>query len=422
MTIIPVPDFRLVGSEFETEEQLFGFLEELTYDTDGKTFFDKAQTAVNNWWVRAVIGINAIDVFYDNKPTGLGFRNGNQKCVEEFKKLMGIDKPEIINRARQCVKTWLSSSYSVTELVDELGSSKLYEIGKAHDSVRGAVLDNVIEGDLSATAVQKLVTGLNKSEEVLTTKLTNAKAVLAERGLEIEQFTGSRNKKSTIYSNLCSRRDLARASVAKLEKALSMVNDTDTTEADENVSEEKVSTTINPAIAKVLTEKDLTIRAKERELEQLKVELEAIQQKDEWSSEDQLTTLLRKMLPDGVKHLPLSQQVMMAGKHLEVLDQKVKDSEDVTRVTGKNLAHRVELVNLTAAQWQGLSLTYTAAKRVCTDEAMIARAEDGIRKSWCSWIEYLPLDILEELQQMLDNRTNHQNTQAVEPELQTIST
>jgi hypothetical protein len=260
----------------------------------------------------------------------------------------------------------------------------------------------------------------NKLDTATELLETTKKELVAATELLAEVPQGSRVNTNRDYAHLIRYVYNLKARLEIVERLTDAINADEENLVGENIDEESSTTVVDPAIAKVLTEKDLALQAKDKELEQLKVELEVAQQKDEWSSEDQLTTLLRKMLPNGVKHLPLSQQVMMAGKHLEVLDQKVKDSEDVTRVTGKNLAHRVELVNLTAAQWQELSITYTAAKRVCTDESMIARAEDGIRKSWRSWIEYLPLDMVEELQQMLDNRINHQNIQTAKPELQTI--
>ena len=52
---------------------------------------------------------------------------------------------------------------------------------------------------------------------------------------------------------------------------------------------------------------------------------------------------------------------------------------------------------------------FGAARDMCTDPSMIARAEDGVRKSWTAWIEHIPLDMLSDLKGLIDQRMTGQD-------------
>lgn len=152
---------------------------------------------------------------------------------------------------------------------------------------------------------------------------------------------------------------------------------------------------------------ELKLRIAKAEAEVAKAK--SVKPKVDKTAQDQLSAVLQKIVPGGYRTLPVEKQVELATQTVDSLNKRVHEAEDITKVTPQNLEHRLECVNLDAVRWGDLAYCFGAAREVCTDASMIARAEDGVRKSWTAWIEHMPLDMLSDLKVVMDNRLNAQD-------------
>ena len=157
------------------------------------------------------------------------------------------------------------------------------------------------------------------------------------------------------------------------------------------------------------TEEIAQLKAQLAKAEAEAARAKAVKPKVDTTAQDQLSAVLKKIVPGGYRTLPVEKQVELATQTVDSLNKRVEEAEDITKVTPQNLEHRLECVNLDAVRWGDLAYCFGAAREVCTDASMIARAEDGVRKSWTAWIEHLPIDMLSDMKSMIDNRLNEQD-------------
>jgi hypothetical protein len=210
--------------QFNDEDELYSFLDQLSHDVDGVSFLDKAKAAVNAWWARAVIGIANADKFYGYNTETSGSDFGNNiaapERLKQWYKTVGLDDSNKVKRARSAARVWLQlNTPKCQDLIDEVGFTKLHIIGaapKAHRSELVEKAQNVTKREL-----EKLVVEINHSPETLRHKLKVAEEVLAERQKKFDSFpAGSRSKANADYKRAAEDLHSAKQSVDRLKKAV----------------------------------------------------------------------------------------------------------------------------------------------------------------------------------------------------------
>jgi hypothetical protein len=188
--------------KFESDDELYSFLHTLSVDDDGQNFFDKAKSAVNAWWARAIVGIaNADAHFKHSSSQGLNRSHSMTAELRDWCDKFGLNDDRKINKARQASKAWLAlDGGDCSDLVDDLGISKLATIGAAP----AEHISDLAASKLTNAELQAAVKGINNSEEVLRSKLRKAEEELEKRQAVCDAYepgtkSGKEYKAALIY-------------------------------------------------------------------------------------------------------------------------------------------------------------------------------------------------------------------------------
>jgi dGTP triphosphohydrolase len=208
--------------QFNNEDELYSYLDQLSHDVDGVSFLDKAKAAVNAWWVRVIVGIANADRFYGfdtnagasfNKSAAMGER------LWSWCRSVGLDDKSKLNSARTAARTWLSvQNKSCFDLVNDYGINKLVQVGRAPQEHRERLLTEA--GSKSTKQLAKEVSTLNSSKEQLQIKLEKAYEELDKRNAKLDALKAAGTASSEMGGayNAVNR---AKATIEKLEEKIS---------------------------------------------------------------------------------------------------------------------------------------------------------------------------------------------------------
>jgi hypothetical protein len=375
--------------QFNNEDELYGYLDQLSHDVDGVSFLDKAKAAVNAWWVRAIVGIANADRFYGFDTEGGNGLNKTTTPVRlaQWFEEVGLTNSKQTHKARSAAKVWLTLrkedfQQSCYELVEEYGISKLDVIARAPAEERIELLK--LAGHTDQKSLSAIVTKINASEGVISHKLMEAEKERDKRAAYLATFeAGSRNTEK--FRRAAEALNKANTSVESLQKKLASC-------AGAEGSASKGFVEANgrePAEAVVDTSAQDQVKAQYEALvkqnEQLVADMQKLQEsKDNWE------------------------------KMCRAADNKVKRMSGATREWENwDWGRRMDLINVYITRFaesagmfnfcQG-DVDDSARRALVSPEARFKAHEERAIQAISMWVDVLSVEGVQELRNALENR------------------
>ena len=406
--IVKGSDALAVGvQKFDSEDELYDFLESLSTDLDGVSFLDKAKAAVNAWWTRAIVGIANADAHFGyNSSVRLNRTYEMPAALREWCQKIGLDEDTKISKARNAAKTWLAlNGADCASLVDEFGYSRLSVIGRAPvDKVPELI--SLTSSGTTHKELEKAVSRINASEEVLSRNLEEARDELVKREAAIAAYEGVRSSDIPEFKKLSNAVVSAKKAVTTYEAKLSAFDsraDSKRTEQAQSLSTPAISQSGLKASQLTKEEADTFKPA----YEALQLEREEYAKKAERVVETAKQTIQeeqRKAAELEAKLKEVQEALQSRDKRIEKLKDAVSHYQDVKNVDESCLENRIQAVQANANYFAELSVTYVNVRDQVTDHWMKERCKKAIVSAWTNWIQVLPLDVLSEFDERIQVR------------------
>jgi hypothetical protein len=380
---------------FDNEDALYDWMDAQVGDS-----FQRAKSAVNDWWVRTVTALMGADEYYGWDTLDAVSSKGKTTPVRltQWCKQNGLENESKLRRARQVARSYVASSLSLTELIDTVGPTGLAIVGSGHPSLITPKLEAAL-GGASTAELEALNRELVKQPEYIELKIQEAQQNYDKAKAEFDAFEGVRNRiPGNGYEQLLKAKNRAKAALDKARAAKTTV-----VEAAPD-SPDLIITAANQEALEAKKEAEIAAIRKEREEYAKKAE-QAVEAAKQIVQEEQ-----RKAAALETKLKEAEAKLASSDNRIEKLKDAVAKYQDPKTVDASCLENRIQVVQGTAERWGELAVTYVNVLDQITDPWMKVRCEKAIQVAWEQWVYAMPIELLAKLEGIREQRLANAET------------
>lgn len=209
MTLAPTNNSStLVGvPTFETEDALYSWMDSQVGDS-----YQRAKSAVNDWWLRTVTALMAADEYYGWDTLAGNTTGRGQELPERLNtwcNAHGLDTQTKRSKARNIAKAWLASNMEMDELLDAVGPDKLQIVGAGKPQLITAKLEASLAG-ATRDELRALNRELKADPSFVQDELKNAEERLAAAEQALNEYSGLRVRENPEYVTLLNAKAVAK--------------------------------------------------------------------------------------------------------------------------------------------------------------------------------------------------------------------
>jgi hypothetical protein len=455
MTMIPSNVGALTEvPTFDTEDKLYQWMDATVGDS-----YERAKETVAEWWSRTVTALVAADEFYGFNTLGGNGRKRTDTMSERLQTWCshnGLNTPDKISQARAIGRAWLClDKPDLNGILDEIAPSNMVIVGSGDTRFVGVKYEAALNG-ATFGELKELQSNLHNDPEYLEEQLVAAinlrDKALAERdhAKQKGERLGVTTRNNPDYQKACNDYRSACQSVSKIEATLAAATERwmGLGSSTENSPAGEQYTSLPDQLQQAQVEADAARKALESYTGQKSDRIKQYAQLKQADRDARIKLCRLQELVDGLpkqeepqektvdpEYQALVDQVAaLSQQNLELLEvAKKKEQEDqeylimqeeIKRLE-KSKKHiefkfeqlsnpysndqstlelRLHIIRNTGNHWEELALTFPEARSITKDPFTLGQAERAIMSSWDAWIKHLPMDMIHELQQKIEQR------------------